>query len=85
MAHPLEAVRARVRQIMVGIDHESPPVGSFIEDFPVLPVAEAARLIRSEKPKSGIQLEDWPESAQKEMNEGKIIHPDGRHPEHDNV
>ncbi len=80
ITHPVNFLRAKVRQIEVSIEHASPPVASNFEDFPNLPVAEAARLMGLGG--SGVQLEDWPESVQKEMKMGKIVRPDGRIPEH---
>ena len=35
--------------------------------------------------KDGVQLEDWPNSVQEEMKAGKVIRPDGRAPEHNDI
>ena len=75
--HPIGAIRARVRQVGVAIEHASPPPGSSIEDYPNLSVKEAARLL-----KGGVPLSAWSKSDQERLACGE--RPVG-HPEHPNV
>lgn len=51
--------------------------------FSKLPIKKAVRPMTSDS--GGVQLDDWPTSVQTEMSEGKIVRPDGQHPEHRNV
>ena len=62
VTHPKASLEARLRQVEVAIEAGGPPTGSTIEEFPVLPVSEAAALIsaarRKEYARGGVQLED---------------------------
>ena len=42
----IELAKAAVTQVLVSIEGRMPPVGSTIEEFPTLPVKEAAMLLR---------------------------------------
>lgn len=85
LTHPIQSLRTKTRQIEVAIEHSMPPQGSTIEEFPELPIEEAARLLTEAEKSNRINLSDWPVSVQNEMKRGTEIHPDGRHPEHQNV
>ena len=80
--HPVDALKARIKQIEVAIEHATPPPGSTIEDFPSLSVKEATELIKEKS--SGVPLSAWPLRDQKLMSEGKMPFL-GDHPEHPNV
>lgn len=92
VAHPLLSLRTMRRQTMVAIEEESPPHTSNFEDFPGLPVSQAAEAIRcAEKATSeskrdsmfGAVLENaWPPADQRRMKEGRL--PLG-YPEHPHV
>lgn len=82
LAHPIDTLKVKVRQLAVSIEHASPPTSSSFEEFPGLSVQEAAKLMGLTKSSTGIQLEDWPISDQKRMEAG--LKPLG-HPEHTNV
>lgn len=41
LTHPILALRTKIKQVMVSLDHELPPHTSNIEDFPNLPLYEA--------------------------------------------
>lgn len=84
ISHPLNALRARIRQIEVGIEYSAPPAGETIEGFPELTVQNAAKAMGLVG-KCGIGISDWPATAQDDMKRGKRICPDGRHPEHLNI
>lgn len=48
--HPLLAIRIKMKQIMVGLDHELPPYTSTIEEFPSLPLYKAYdAMVRAEQ------------------------------------
>jgi hypothetical protein len=47
--HPLGALKARIRQITVAIEHELPPHGTTIEEFPELSLSDATRAILGER------------------------------------
>ena len=61
--HPVNFIRAKVRQIEVSIEHAQPPVKSSFEEFPELPVKRAAELMGLSN-NEGVQLNDWPKSTQ---------------------
>jgi hypothetical protein len=52
--HPLDALKAKERQIGVAIEHKPAPSGSTMEEFPQLPVQEAAKLLGSESKGTGL-------------------------------
>lgn len=82
LAHPIRTLQTKARQAEVAIEHASPPPGSTVEDFPLLPVQKAAKLLRIQ---SGVKLSDWPQSVQGDMRNGARVKPDGRHPEHQDI
>jgi hypothetical protein len=73
ITHPFSAARAKSRQIGVKIEHEAPPPGSTIEEFPQLPLPQAAALLNlAREPKgSGVQLSDWSSADQERLLQGK--------------
>lgn len=75
ITHPLAAAEARIRQAQVAIEVGGPPAGSTIEDFPELPVSEAAALINmareAERGGGGVQLEDWSKADQERLKKGE--------------
>lgn len=81
LAHPIQTLRAKSRQVGVAIEHASPPAGSNFEDFPELPVQDAAKLMFGQS-NSGVRLEDWSPSDQERLKKG--LKPVG-HPEHPNI
>ncbi len=44
--HPVLSLRAKATQIFVAIEHEAPPHTSTWEEFPELPLADAAKAIK---------------------------------------
>ena len=74
LTHLKEAFEAWSRQNEVALEITSPPAGSTFEEFPELPLSEAAALIRASKPyeKGGVQLEDWPRDDQERMLRGEL-------------
>ena len=81
IAHPKAAVEAKRRQIEVAIEVAGPPVGSTIEEFPELPVSQAAALIHAARQrdkgkqyiqKGGVQPEDWSRADQERMLRGEL-------------
>ncbi|PIP53321.1 hypothetical protein COX08_01550 [Candidatus Beckwithbacteria bacterium CG23_combo_of_CG06-09_8_20_14_all_34_8] len=83
VAHPRDAIRTKIRQFDVSIDAAQAPTGTTIEEFPKLPISQAAKLIdlnmKKEPPKSGIQ---WSEADLQRLSNGEL--PRG-YPEHYNV
>jgi len=74
--HPIKAIEAKLRQIGVATEIPAPPTGSTIEDFPNLPVSQAAALLSFARKshtskRGGIQLEDWSKLDQERMLRGK--------------
>ncbi|OGD10581.1 hypothetical protein A2397_01225 [Candidatus Amesbacteria bacterium RIFOXYB1_FULL_44_23] len=49
VTHPTAVLAAKLRQISVSIEAGGPPSGSTIEEFPELPVSQAAKLLRTAK------------------------------------
>lgn len=82
--HPLLAIRAKVRQVFVAIEHEAPPQGITFEEFPELSLADATRAmaVTTEKPARGVPKSAWSKADQERMARGE--RPLG-HPEHPNV
>jgi hypothetical protein len=89
--HPRAAVEAKLRQAEVSIEVAGPPDGSTIEEFPELPISQAATLINVSRQKEtsnqvthkgGVQLEDWSKADQERMLRGE--RPKG-YPIHRNV
>ena len=75
VTHPKASLEAKLRQVEVAIEAGGPPAGSTIEEFPELPISEAATLIsaakKKENPGGGVQLEDWSKVDQKRMLRGE--------------
>lgn len=75
VTHPKAAVEAKLRQVEVAIEAGGSPTGSTIEEFPVLPVSEAAALIsaarRKKDARGGVQLEDWSKADQELLRKGE--------------
>jgi len=73
ITHPRAAIDAKLQQIVVGADMESPPPGSTIEEFPNLKVYQASALLHAARKLNGggVQLEDWSESDQKRLLKGE--------------
>jgi len=81
--HPILSLKAKVRQVGVAIERQSPPPGSSIEEFPLLSLAEAARIFQAVGScGGGVPKEAWPAADQTRMARGE--RPLG-HPEHPNV
>jgi hypothetical protein len=80
--HPIESIRTKTRQELVGNDQAFAPVGSNQEDFPNLRIAEATALLRKKKEVGGVPFESWTKRDQKRMEAG--LKPQS-HPEHPNV
>ena len=59
LAHPVVAVKTATRQMLVGFEFSGPPVGSTTEEFPLLPVSQAAEFIEK------AQLKNKEKSTQK--------------------
>lgn len=81
LIHPRDAVKARLRQIMVAIEYEVPPPTSTFEEFPQLSLFEAVKAIRAARPskRSGVLKKDWSKEDQERMERGEL--PKG-YPEH---
>lgn len=47
--HPALSLRTKERQLAVAIEQKAPPHASTWEEFPKLPLADAARVIMAEK------------------------------------
>lgn len=76
VTHPKAAVEAKLRQTEVAIEAGGPPAGSTIEEFPELPVSQAAALIHAARQTEkgiggGVQLQDWSKSDQERMLRGE--------------
>ena len=91
ITHPKAALEAKLRQTEVSIEVAGPPAGSTIEEFPELPISQAAGLIhvaiqkekvKSDSQKGGVQLEDWSPADQERLLRGE--RPKG-YPIHRNV
>lgn len=58
VTHLKASLEAKMRQIEVAIEAGGPPAGSTIEEFPELPISQAAKLIsearRRENPAGGV-------------------------------
>ena len=83
--HPLLSLRAKGRQVAAAIELQAPPITSTWEDYPNLPLAEAAKQLRRKDENclfGGVPKSAWPESDQERMTRGKL--PLG-HPEHPNI
>lgn len=78
VAHPVQALRTKVRQVEVAIEHAQPPRGSSIEEFPKMNLASASESLGRE------QMKDWPERDVDLMLQGRLPRP-GSHPEHPNI
>jgi len=91
LTHPKAAVEAKLRQIETSIEATDPPADSTFEEFPELPVSQAAALIHKARQKEksrepdqrgGVQLDDWSRADQERMLKGE--HPKG-YPIHRNL
>lgn len=84
LAHPGKAIATKLKQIGVGCDFISPPDKSTIEEFPLLPLDEAAVLLfpPSATEGNGVPAKAWSEADQERMARGE---PPQGHPEHPNV
>ena len=82
--HPVLSAKAKLRQIMVSIEHEAPPHTSTWEEFPNLSVYEAAKALRAaeERLREGVPKNAWSETDQKLMGKGEKPK---SYPEHPNV
>lgn len=82
--HPLLALRAKSRQIGVGIEHQMPPASVNIETFSELSLADAARAIQAaeRREKGGVPKSAWTKTDQERMAIGEK--PLG-YPDHPNV
>ena len=82
--HPLLSVRAKVRQVFVAIEHEAPPQGINLEEFPELSLADATRamITAGKKETGGVPKNAWSKTDQERMARGE--RPLG-HPEHPNI
>ncbi|MFZ3301381.1 MAG: hypothetical protein WA152_01555 [Microgenomates group bacterium] len=80
--HPIDTIRIKSRQLAVAIEHSAPPVGSTVEEFPQLPVQDAAKALGIVYDSGAITLEDWSPKDQERLKKGQ--QPLG-HPEHRNI
>lgn len=75
VTHPKASLEAKMRQVEVAIEAGGPPAGSIIEEFPELPISQAAKLIGQARSREnlggGVQLEDWSKADQERMLRGK--------------
>jgi len=75
VTHPKASLEVKLRQVEVAIGAGGPPASSTIEEFPELPISEAAALIgsarRKENPRGGVQLEDWSKADQERLLRGE--------------
>ena len=82
--HPLLSVKEGVRQVFVAIEHEAPPQGITLEEFPELSLADATRamITAGKKETGGVPKNAWSKTDQERMARGE--RPLG-HPEHPNI
>lgn len=75
ITHPKASLETKMRQVEVTIEAGGPPTGSTIEEFPELPISQAAKLIGDAKNREnlggGVQLEDWSKEDQELMLRGE--------------
>lgn len=81
--HPKEALHAKERQLGVAIERSQPPPGSNIEDFPNLPVKQAAGLMKKQREGGGVPKSAWSVVDQNRMENGEPPLP-GHRPDHPN-
>jgi hypothetical protein len=85
LTHLGEALTTKRRQVLVGLDMELPPDDSTVEEFPNLPVVEAAKRIKQascREHSGGVPRSAWSEEDQGRLMRGE--RPKGV-PEHPNV
>lgn len=82
--HPLTATKVKLRQFMVAIEHQAPPSSSTFEEFPELPLNEAAKAIKAARRQTtgAVPKEAWSKEDQRRMEQG--LRP-REYPEHPNV
>lgn len=85
--HPWQAIETKAAQVGVAIEHRGPPSSSTWEEFPKLPIDEAAKLLyaprtKTAKSSGGVPREAWSKNDQERMSKGE---PPKGYPEHPNI
>ena len=83
--HPVDALKAIVLRAETKVFGDIAPTN--YTGISLTDAIEGIQQDRKPKPKVSetIQPSDWPGSVQDDIRQGRVIHPDGRHPEHHNT